>query len=77
MIRQNKTALRYAASKPAAPPIHLASSKTVALPYTETVYLVVQDQGQNQQGYQIQMWRVTLLRYVDHPAITKAPKKQT
>jgi len=77
MIRQNKTALRYAASKSNAPPIHLASSNTVALPYTETVYLVVQDQGQNQQGYQIQMWRVTLLRYVDHPAITKAPKKQT
>lgn len=76
-LRPNKPAVRYAATKPAAPPVHLASSQTVAVPYTETVYLVVQDQSQDQQGYQIQMWRVTLLRYVDHPASTKAPKKQT
>lgn len=74
---RNNTALQYAASKPAAPPVHLASSNNVAVPYTETVYLVVQGQDQDQQGIQIQMWRVTLLRYVDHPAITKAPKKQT
>lgn len=77
LIRQNKAALRYTATKPATPPVHLASSKIMAVPYTETVYLVVQDQGQDQQGYQIQMWRVTLLRYIDHPATATAPKKQT
>lgn len=76
-LRHNKPAVQYAATKRAAPPVHLASSTNVAVPYTETVYLVVQGQAQDQQGYQIQMWRVTLLRYVDHPAITKAPKKQT
>ncbi|HTZ83019.1 MAG TPA: M56 family metallopeptidase [Candidatus Acidoferrales bacterium] len=76
-LRQNRTALGYAASQPSTPPVHLARSTAVAVPYTETVYLVVQGQDQDQQGYQIQMWRVTLLRYVDHPATTTAPKKQT
>ncbi len=76
--RQNQKALQYAAtSKPASAPVHLASSTNVAVPYTETVYLVVQGQGQDQQAYQIQMWRVTLLRYVARPASAKAPKKQT
>jgi hypothetical protein len=51
--------------------VHLTASKSSIAPVTETVWIVVQDEPVNPadtQVYQIQMWRVTVLRTVIAPS---------
>jgi beta-lactamase regulating signal transducer with metallopeptidase domain len=60
--------------------VHLAKADATPPPVSETVFVFIQSSDQSaigQQIYQIQMWRVTLLRYVQEPASSKAPPKKT
>lgn len=55
-------------------PIHLAGSTSSVVPFTQTLLVVVEREGTNPaspQVYQIQMWRVTVVR-----AVITAPNRQ-
>lgn len=59
--------------------IHLANSKPVVAPVQETLVVFIQgiDQSAAVDGVpDIQMWRVTVLRYLVKPASSTAPRKQ-
>jgi beta-lactamase regulating signal transducer with metallopeptidase domain len=59
---------------------HLVSAQSAAIPVPliETVFVLVQGADQNSpQVYQLQMWRVTLLRYVVEPVSKETPSKKT
>lgn len=62
-----------------APALHLTSLKREIDPYTATVVLLVQglDRTYAGQTYQIQMWRVTWVRFVVEPIADSAPSKKT
>ena len=58
--------------------LHLTSVQQA--PVTETVFLLIQSADHSSsapQIFQIQMWRVTLLRYVAPPVSTQTPTKKT
>ncbi len=60
--------------------IHLASLKKAIVPVQETVLVFIQDASANPEAdgtFGIQMWRVTVLRYVVEPASNTTPRKQT
>ncbi len=60
--------------------LHLTSTKTTAVPFSETVFVLIQSGDQNspaQQVYQFQMWRVTLLRFIPEPVSQQTPSKKT
>ena len=53
--------------------IHLAKAVSEPLPVSETVFVVIENhmpESSNDSGYQIQLWRVTVLRTVTNPAQT-------
>ena len=75
-MRHRKPAARYNVAKSAPANVHLASTKAARVPYTETLYLVIQDSSPDE-SYQIQMWRITVLRYVTAPETRRAPRKET
>jgi hypothetical protein len=64
-----------AENAPAENMVHRTSSESVPLPITETVFFVIQT-APTSDGYQIQMWRVMVLREVVHPA-SRIPRKET
>ncbi len=60
--------------------VHLANTKSAPAPFAETVVVFIQGTNHgsaDSQVYQIQMWRVTLLRYIVEPPSDKAPRKTT
>ena len=60
--------------------LHLTGSKSVTVPFTETLWIVVESDGPGpapQQVYQIQMWRVTVLRTVTTAPMHAIPPKET
>lgn len=60
--------------------VHLTGSATTGVPYTETLWIVVESSGSNseqQQVHQIQMWRVTVLRTVTSAPPNPIPRKET
>ncbi len=57
--------------------VHLASSKKARVPVQETVLVVIQGTEQDPDAMPgIEMWHVTVLRYVVNPASITAPGKQ-
>jgi beta-lactamase regulating signal transducer with metallopeptidase domain len=60
--------------------VHLTGSATTVVPFTETLWIVVERSGSNreqQQVHQIQMWRVTVLRSVTSVPSNPIPRKET
>ncbi len=59
--------------------IHLASAKITVAPVQETVLVLIQGSEPSVEPdaiSQVQMWRVTVLRYVIEPASSTTPRKQ-
>jgi BlaR1 peptidase M56 len=61
------------------PALRMASLKSELDPYNATVFVLIQavDRTSAQHMYQIQMWRLTLLRFVVEPASDSVPAKKT
>jgi len=79
-IVERNAALRPASSKHAADMVHLTSTESTALPFTEAVFVVIEDGGAGSPGlrvYQIQMFRVTILHQSVEPASIRTPRKET
>jgi beta-lactamase regulating signal transducer with metallopeptidase domain len=60
--------------------LHLTSVNVDPVPVTEAVFVFIQGQAQKFSDlpvYQIQMWRVTFVRYVPDAAAIKTPPKKT
>ena len=60
--------------------VHLTRSESVTVPFTETFWVVVESNGSGpapQQVYQIQMWRVTVLRTVTTTPTHPIPPEET
>ena len=60
--------------------VHLVKSNSATLPFTETFWVVVERGADNPampQVYQIQMWRVTVLRTVTGASSHQVPPKET
>jgi len=58
--------------------VHLTGSKSTAVPFTETFWIIVESHGTNleqQHVHQIQMWRVTVLRNVGAAPTNLIPRK--
>jgi beta-lactamase regulating signal transducer with metallopeptidase domain len=77
-IRSKQTRAIVVKPKPD-PMMHLARSNDSVIPIRETVVLFIQgaDRNSDNGAYDIQMWRVTVVRYVVQPASTTTPGKQT
>lgn len=59
------------------PLVHLTSSHAAAVPVAETVFVVIEDSPQaGVERYQVQLWRVMVLRTVANPAITQTSHKE-
>jgi hypothetical protein len=59
---------------------HLASTQTVPTAITETVFVLVEgrrNDGFDERVYQIQMWRLTVLRQPVESISTQPPRKET
>lgn len=85
-IRPQRTALRVASGQPAvvspAPVnsslIQLTGVEATRPAITETLFVIVESSGENlDRTYQIQMWRVMVLRQVVDQASSKPPRKET
>ena len=60
--------------------VHLTKANRATVPVTETFWLVVESEGTNPaapQIYEIQMWRVTVLRTVINAPSRQAPRNET
>ncbi len=58
--------------------VHLTGSKSAAVPFTETFWIIVESHGTNleqQHVHQIEMWRVTVLRNVGAAPTNLVPRK--
>ena len=62
------------------PLVHFTGSRSVTVPFAETFWVIVESNSSGpmpQQVYQIQMWRVTVLRSVTTTAAPPIPPKET
>jgi bla regulator protein blaR1 len=77
-VRSKQARPNVAKPKPD-PMMHLARWNDSVIPIRETVVLFIQgtDRNSDNGAYDIQMWRVTVVRYVVQPASTTTPGKQT
>lgn len=59
--------------------VQLATAKAAPVPVTETIFVVIENQGPDPagaSGYQIQMWRLTVFRTIVDSSDTQIPRKQ-
>lgn len=74
-------AIRSKSSRPeAAKMVHMTSVDSGFVPFTETLFVVIEDGGNSvseQLVYRIQMWHVLTFQQVLKPASNKAPQKET
>lgn len=59
--------------------VHSANAQVTSVPVTETLFVVVEDRSSDSwgnQGYQIQMWRLTVFQTVVNPSNTQISRKQ-
>jgi len=80
-VQARTAAIRNRSSRPeAAKMVHMTSVDSGFVPFTETLFVVVEDGGNaasEQPVYRIQMWRVLTFQQVLKPASNKAPQKET
>ncbi len=80
-VQEQRVALRHDQKPQTSGMVHLASGeRTTPAPITETVFVLIESRpsgSPEQQGYRIQMWRLTVLRQVVDPTGTQPPRKQT
>lgn len=56
--------------------VRLASRRAIPVPETQTVLVIIEGRDPSAGAYQIQTWRVTVLRTVIDPSTTEIPHKQ-
>ncbi|MGB8063457.1 MAG: M56 family metallopeptidase [Candidatus Sulfotelmatobacter sp.] len=80
-VQARTAAIRSKASRPeAAKMVHMTSVDSGFVPFTETLFVVIEDAGNavsEQPVYRIQMWRVLTFQQVLKPVSNKAPQKET
>ena len=80
-VQGHRVALRHDPKSQTSGMVHLASGeRTTPAPITETVFVLIESRpsgSSEQQVYQIQMWRLTVLRQTVDPTGTQPPRKQT
>lgn len=80
-VQAQTATIHNRASRPVASAmVHLASVDSDFVPLTETLFVVIEDQGNSpseQPVVRIQMWHVLTFQQVLTPASSKAPQKQT
>lgn len=80
-IQVHTAAIDAHASRPnAARMVHMTSVDSGFVPYSETLFVVIEDGGvpfSDQPVYRIQMWHVLTFQQVFKPASNKAPQKET
>ena len=80
-VQSRTAAIRSKSSRPeAAKMVHMTSVDSAFVPFTETLFVVIEDGGNavsEQPAYRIQMWRVLTFQQVLKPVSNKAPQKET
>jgi beta-lactamase regulating signal transducer with metallopeptidase domain len=80
-VQAHTAAIHNKASRPeAAKMVHMTSVDSSFVPFTETLFVVIEDGGSEfseQPVYRIQLWHVLTFQQVLKPASHKAPQKET
>jgi hypothetical protein len=79
-VQSRSAAIHKASTPEAAKMVHLTSVDSSFVPFTETLFVVIEDRGNvisEQPVYRIQLWHVLTFQQVLKPASNKAPQKET